>query len=99
MGLSSADLGGVQMTRLGFEPSDIAVVKQLVDVSYVPLSLCLSQLPVISPPKSFDLVICRYTPKDPPYVSHAAGLELHTDYIEKFWGSSISMYDILVSSY
>jgi len=73
MGLSSADLGGVQMTRLGFEPSDIAVVKQLVDV--------------------------MYTPKDPPYVSHAAGLELHTDYIEKFWGSSISMYDILVSSY
>jgi len=61
------------MTRLGFEPSDIAVVKQLVDVSY--------------------------TPKDPPYVSHAAGLELHTDYIEKFWGSSMSMYDVLVSSY
>jgi len=92
------------MTRLGFEPSDIAVVKQLVDVMY--LSLCCSCLSSVccsclssAPPKSFDLVVCRYTPTDPPYVSHAAGLELHTDYIEKFWGSSISMYDILVSSY
>ena len=66
---SSADFGGVQMTRLGFEPSDIAVVKQLVDVMYAPLSvasacrlsLCLLQLPVISPPKSFDLVMQVHT--------------------------------------
>ena len=41
----------------------------------------------------------RYTPVDPPYVSHAEGLALHTAYIEKFWGSSVSMYDFLVPEY
>ena len=41
----------------------------------------------------------RYTPIDPPYVSHAEGLALHTAYIEKFWGSSVSMYDFLVPEY
>ena len=41
----------------------------------------------------------RYTPIDPPYVSHADGLALHTAYIEKFWGSSVSMYDFLVPEY
>lgn len=41
----------------------------------------------------------RYTPIDPPYVSHADGLALHTAYIEKFWASSVSMYDILVPKY
>jgi hypothetical protein len=41
----------------------------------------------------------RYTPIDPPYVSHAEGLALHTAYIEKFWASSVSMYDFLVPEY
>ena len=41
----------------------------------------------------------RYTPVDPPYVSHAEGLALHTAYIEKFWASSVSMYDFLVPEY
>lgn len=44
-----------------------------------------------------ELVDVMYTPKDPPYVSHANGLALHTAYIEKFWASSVSMYDFLES--
>lgn len=46
-----------------------------------------------------ELVDVMYTPKDSPYVSHAEGLAIHTAYIEKFWASSVSMYDILVPSY
>lgn len=46
-----------------------------------------------------ELVDVMYTPKDRPYVSHAAGLQLHTEYIEKFWASSVSMYDVLAPSY
>eukprot|EP00947_MAST-08B_sp_MAST-8B-sp1_P000556 g556.t1 len=42
-----------------------------------------------------DLVDVMYTPEDSPYVSHAEGLRLHTSYVEKFWASSLSMYDIL----
>ena len=30
---------------------------------------------------------------------HTEGLAIHTAYIEKFWASSVSMYDILVPSY
>ena len=40
-----------------------------------------------------------YTPQDSPYVSHADGLALLTAYVEKFWASSVSMYDVLVPSY
>jgi hypothetical protein len=46
-----------------------------------------------------ELVDVMYTPKDTPYCSHAEGLRLHTEYIEKFWASSVSMYDVLVPSY
>eukprot|EP01062_Namystynia_karyoxenos_P058632 TRINITY_DN50151_c0_g1_i1.p1 TRINITY_DN50151_c0_g1~~TRINITY_DN50151_c0_g1_i1.p1 ORF type:complete len:276 (+),score=79.94 TRINITY_DN50151_c0_g1_i1:94-921(+) len=46
-----------------------------------------------------DLVDVMYTPEDPPYVSHARGLQIHTDYVERFWASSISMYDILAPFY
>ena len=46
-----------------------------------------------------ELVDIMYTPKDPPYLSHAEGLQTHTAYIEKFWGSSLSMYDILAPAY
>jgi hypothetical protein len=46
-----------------------------------------------------ELVDVMYTPKDSPYCSHAEGLRLHTEYIEKFWASSVSMYDVLVPSY
>ena len=46
-----------------------------------------------------ELVDVMYTPNDSPYVSHAEGLELHTEYVEKFWASSVSMYDILVPGY
>lgn len=42
-----------------------------------------------------DLVDVMYTPKDPPYVSHDEGLKIHTEYVEKFWANSLSMYDIL----
>lgn len=42
-----------------------------------------------------ELVDVMYTPQDPPYVSHTTGLKLHTEYMEKFWASSVSMYDIL----
>ena len=41
----------------------------------------------------------RYTPRDPPYVSHNDGLAIHTAFIEKFVASSVSMYDILAPSY
>jgi len=37
-----------------------------------------------------ELVDVMYTPKDPPYVSHAEGLAIHTAYIEKFWGTCCS---------
>lgn len=33
------------------------------------------------------------------YVPHADALALHTAYIEKFWASSVSMYDFLVPGY
>lgn len=46
-----------------------------------------------------ELVDVMYTPKDTPYVSHAAGLAIHTEYVEKFWAASVSMYDILAPSY
>eukprot|EP00657_Telonema_sp_P-1_P007137 TRINITY_DN26784_c0_g1_i1.p2 TRINITY_DN26784_c0_g1~~TRINITY_DN26784_c0_g1_i1.p2 ORF type:complete len:105 (+),score=9.99 TRINITY_DN26784_c0_g1_i1:53-367(+) len=46
-----------------------------------------------------ELVDVMYTPKDPPYVTHAQGLAIHTDYIERFWGSSVSMYDVLTHAY
>ena len=46
-----------------------------------------------------ELVDVMYTPVDPPYVPHDAGLALHTGYVEKFWASSVSMYDFLVPSY
>ena len=46
-----------------------------------------------------ELVDVMYTPKDPPYVSHAEGLALHTAYVEKFWGGSVSMYDALAPFY
>ena len=32
-----------------------------------------------------DLTDCMYNPARPPYVSHAAGLELAINYIEQFW--------------
>ena len=43
-----------------------------------------------------ELVDTSYNPADPPYVAHAAGTALQTAYIESFWASSISMYDLLV---
>ena len=46
-----------------------------------------------------ELVDVMYTPKDPPYVPHADGLRLHTEYVEKFWASSVSMYDVLAPQY
>ena len=46
-----------------------------------------------------ELVDVMYTPMDPPYCSHAEGLRLHTEYVEKFWASSVSMYDVLVPGY
>jgi len=46
-----------------------------------------------------ELVDVMYTPKDKPYVSHAEGLQIHTAYLEKFWATSVSMYDILAPSY
>lgn len=46
-----------------------------------------------------ELVDVMYTPKDSPYVAHDVGLALHTAYIEKFWASSVSMYDLLVPGY
>ena len=42
-----------------------------------------------------ELVDVMYTPADSPYVSHADGLAIHTEYIEKFWAASVSMYDVL----
>lgn len=42
-----------------------------------------------------ELVDVMYTPKDSPYVSHAEGVELQTRYVERFWASSVSMYDFL----
>ena len=46
-----------------------------------------------------ELTDVMYSPRDSPYVSHAEGLALHTAYIEKFWASSVSMYDVLAPSY
>lgn len=46
-----------------------------------------------------ELVDVMYTPLDPPYVAHDVGLALHTAYVEKFWASSVSMYDFLVPNY
>ena len=46
-----------------------------------------------------ELVDVMYTPKDSPYVSHAEGLALHTAYLEKFWATSVSMYDVLGPTY
>jgi hypothetical protein len=46
-----------------------------------------------------ELVDVMYTPKDSPYVSHAAGVQLQTAWIEKFLISSVSMYDFLVPEY
>ena len=40
-----------------------------------------------------------YSPQDVPYVTHAEGVALQTAYIEKFWGRSASMYDLLVPEY
>ena len=37
----------------------------------------------------------RYSPFDPPYVSHDLGNEIMTAFIEKFWAPSISFYDLL----
>ena len=37
-----------------------------------------------------DLTDCMYNPARPPYVSHAAGLELAINYIEQFWCPSIT---------
>jgi len=42
-----------------------------------------------------ELTDVMYTPKDSPYVSHAEGVKLQTEWIEKFLVSSVSMYDIL----
>lgn len=46
-----------------------------------------------------ELVDAMYTPLDAPYVPHATGVELQTGYIERFWGNSVSMYDLLVPEY
>jgi hypothetical protein len=46
-----------------------------------------------------ELTDVMYTPKDPPYVSHSEGVQLQTEYIEKFLASSVSMYDFLVPEY
>lgn len=46
-----------------------------------------------------ELVDVMYTPYDAPYVSHVHGVQLMTEYIEKFWVNSISMYDILTPWY
>lgn len=37
-----------------------------------------------------DLTDCMYNPARPPYVSHAAGLELAVSYIEQFWCPSVT---------
>ena len=37
-----------------------------------------------------DLTDCMYNPAQPPYVSHAAGLELAVSYIEQFWCPSVT---------
>ena len=46
-----------------------------------------------------ELVDVMYTPMDPPYVSHGLGLDIHTNFVEKFVAASVSMYDILAPSY
>jgi hypothetical protein len=62
-----------QVASWGWPAARMAVMRELVDVSY--------------------------NPSDSPYVSHATGLSLHTQFIEKFWASSVSMYDLLVPEY
>ena len=37
-----------------------------------------------------DLTDCMYNPARPPYVSHAAGLELAINYVEQFWCPSVT---------
>ena len=37
-----------------------------------------------------DLTDCMYNPARPPYVSHAAGLELAVSYVEQFWCPSVT---------
>eukprot|EP00756_Hemistasia_phaeocysticola_P050632 Hpha_TRINITY_DN2577_c0_g1::TRINITY_DN2577_c0_g1_i1::g.1466::m.1466 len=46
-----------------------------------------------------ELTDLMYTPRDPPYVAHAEGLSLMHGYIEKFWASTVSMYDVLAPFY
>lgn len=45
-----------------------------------------------------ELVDVMYTPLDPPYVNHATALKLQTEYIEKFWATSMSMCSLLRSA-
>ncbi|XP_065178759.1 uncharacterized protein LOC135809352 [Sycon ciliatum] len=42
-----------------------------------------------------ELVDVMYNPMLSPYVSHAEGTTLMTEFIEKFWAPSMSMYDFL----
>lgn len=42
-----------------------------------------------------ELVDVMYNPLLSPYVSHAEGTHLMTGFIEKFWASTMSMYDFL----
>ena len=46
-----------------------------------------------------ELVDVSNNPADRLYVSHAWELEILTAYIEKFWASSVSMYNLLVPEY
>lgn len=42
-----------------------------------------------------DLTDAMYNPKDPPYVSHAAGTQLVIEYIEKYWCPTTTSADLL----
>jgi len=44
-----------------------------------------------------DLTDAMYNPKDPPYVSHAAGTQLVIEYIEKYWCPTTTSADLLRS--
>eukprot|EP01062_Namystynia_karyoxenos_P061702 TRINITY_DN5411_c0_g1_i1.p1 TRINITY_DN5411_c0_g1~~TRINITY_DN5411_c0_g1_i1.p1 ORF type:complete len:301 (+),score=86.35 TRINITY_DN5411_c0_g1_i1:78-905(+) len=46
-----------------------------------------------------ELTDIMYTPKDPPYVPHLEAVQLNHEYIEMFWASTMSMYDVLAPSY
>ena len=42
-----------------------------------------------------DLTDVQYSPANPPYVSHAEGIEIMTSFIEKYWAPTLESYDII----